>query len=214
MFICQYCDRNAQTIHSNRAHEIHCMENPNRKEKKPSYGMKGKKGISVGANQYTYGAIMSAETKEKLSKANTGKNHSLLAKIKISEARSKYLEEVGGGGFTHIKYYREKNIHGEEFVLRGTWELEVARQLNESNVLWVRKKYLRYIDEYEKTYTPDFYLPIQDRYIEVKGFLSDKDRKKLTLVEKYNNIDLIIIQGKNIDEVRRECHIRVIMPIL
>ena len=210
MFICQYCNREGKTIQSNRAHEIHCNLNPNRKEKAPSYGMKGKKG----SNQYTYGAVMSKETRKKLSNANMGRKHKVEAREKISKARSEYLEEVGGGGFTHIKYYSEKNIHGEEFKLRGTWELEIARQLNKSNILWVRKKYLKYFDEYEKTYTPDFYLPEKDQYIEVKGYFSERDEKKLTLVKKCNNINLILLHGKNIDEVKRECHIRVIMPIL
>ena len=42
-------------------------------------------------------------------------------------------------------------------------------------------------------YTPDFYLPKFDFYIEVKGFLYEKDKYKMLVAVNNTNLDLRII---------------------
>jgi len=158
--------------------------------------------------------IVSYETRKKISESKKGRLVSEKTRQLLSLKRSKYLEEVGGGGFTHIKWYKLKNNHNIEFILRGKWELLIGQLLNENNIHWIRKIYLQYHDEClcQRTYTPDFYIPEYDRYIEVKGYFSDKDKIKLHNVINENNIDLILIQQKDIENVH-ELIKKLIVPV-
>ena len=93
-------------------------------------------------------------------------------------------------GFRDIPYYKAKNIEGKEYSVRGSWELKVAKKLNELGIKWIRNhilKYKRPDESKERFYNPDFYLPDEDFYIEVKGYYSDKDKNKMQLVLKYNH---------------------------
>ena len=214
MNVCSYCGEIRKSEKSRIGHEVYCHSNPNRKIKKPSYGMKGKKGSNQFIKAKENGMPIPEGTMKGKPGTFKGKTHTNDTKEKISKSRSVYLEEVGGGGFTHIKFYNLKNINGEEFVLRGTWELEVAKIFNEHKILWVRKKYINYVDEYEKTYCPDFYLPSQDAYVEVKGYFSERDERKLKLVQEQNKISLILLKGKSLEDIKRECHLLVKIPVL
>ncbi len=143
---------------------------------------------------------------EKVSKSMKGmRGHSVSKETKerLSEARSKYLEENGSGGFKNVKWYKYKNILNQEFILRGKWELNVAKWLNNKNYIWIRKEYLKYVDNngIKRTYTPDFYLPVFDRYIEVKGYFSKIDKEKIKLVKEQNNIKLIMLFAKHIKKI-------------
>jgi len=121
----------------------------------------------------------------------------------LSERQSKFLEECGKSGFKHIKWYRIKNIKKEEFVLRGTYELRVAEYLNKNNIYWKRKIYIKYVDNegIKRTYTPDFYIPKYDTYIETKGYYSEMDKQKMERVVKQNNIDIIMIFKKDLENL-------------
>jgi hypothetical protein len=82
-------------------------------------------------------------------------------------------------------FYSCKNLNDEEFLVRGTWELNVAKQLNAQNILWTRDKKIEFLDlnGNQHTYTPDFYLPKTDEYIEVKGLFPEADKQKMDLVK-------------------------------
>ncbi len=126
-------------------------------------------------------------------------------KRKLSKIRSKFLEEKGGGGFKHIEWHEVENIDGEVFNTRGTWERDVAKLLNDEDILWKRKMYFKYDKEEEqekiRTYTPDFYIPENGLYLEIKGYFSEKDKRKLKLVRNQNDITLKIIHGKDKNEI-------------
>ena len=150
-------------------------------------------------NQY----IVSNEVRKKIATKKLGQHLSKETREKISTARSKYLENVGGGGFTVIKWYKLQNIKQEEFIVRGNWEREVGEILNNENIYWVRKKYLKYQkNNIIKTYSPDFYLPEHDLYIEVKGYYSQHDKEKIDLVRNQNSIKLILIFDKDLKIIR------------
>jgi hypothetical protein len=72
---CRYCGKTCKSINSKTQHELYCRSNPKKKQKVPSYGMVGKKGL--GENQFTKAKklglpvpIVSAETRKKLSESN------------------------------------------------------------------------------------------------------------------------------------------------
>ena len=213
MFKCSFCDKVINNKGSLVNHQNRCELNPNKKvfvSNFVEYNEKIKKGeiVKYNTNQVTKAKnegkihIVSEETRKKIGKSHKGKTISKEQKEKLSLYRSKILEELGIGGFKTIKWYKFKNINEEEFILRGRWELNVAEILNENKVYWIRKVYIPYIDSegIKRTYTPDFYLPNLDRYIEVKGYFSEKDQTKIELVKKQNDINLILIREKDFND--------------
>jgi len=117
------------------------------------------------------------ETKEKLSRANSGKNNGYI-KTKYFEVFCPYENKV--------------------LKVQGTWELKYANYLNENNIMWTRSrtinlKYKLFEEDYWHTYYPDFYLIDTQEYVEIKGYWwkSDDgridDKRKMKMVEKYNS---------------------------
>lgn len=125
-----------------------------------------------------------------------GKHHTAETKAYLSALQSSRIERAGHGGFRNVLYYKVQNIEGTEYSVRGTWELRVANYLNESNVLWIRNRPLKYRDCFgvERTYMPDFYLVGSNEYWEVKGYFSDKDKLKMQLVEAFNDIKIKVLR--------------------
>ena len=80
------------------------------------------------------------------------------------------------------KILYKSNIAGQ-VLLDGTWELKVARYLDDNKINWVRNvnrfPYIDYNNK-ERTYCPDFYLSDTDVYIEVKGYKTKLDECKWT----------------------------------
>ena len=74
---------------------------------------------------------------------------------------------------------------------RSKFELELAKKLGNNKVKfeYETKKFL-YIPK-PRTYTPDFYLPDTEIYIEAKGHLDKADRVKMALVkEQHKDLDI------------------------
>lgn len=172
--------------------------------------MKSKMGWARGLTKETDERVKRAAEEQKRLFAEgvtvnywEGKSLSAEHKEKLSIAQAKVLEEQNiSNRFQDIKYYKEKNINGEEFSLRGTYELKMALWLNENKILWVRKIYLKYIKgEDNKTYTPDFYLPEYDIYIETKGYYSEKDQDKMKLVLEQNQVNLKMVFTEDIKKI-------------
>jgi hypothetical protein len=209
---CKFCSKLCKNDNSLRNHERLCRANPNRQILKSNfieYHKKIKLGLvtKIATNQFTKAKlegkdwIIADSTRDKLSKSNIGRKHSVKTKEKLSKRRSAILEEIGGGGFTHIKYYETCNVLNEIYKVRGLWELNTAMWLTQQSILWKRKIYISYIDEQgvTRTYTPDFYLPKYNVYIEVKGYFSEKDKNKLEKVVSQNKIDLYMFRKPQID---------------
>lgn len=132
-------------------------------------------------------------------------------KEKISLLRSQQLNDIGPGGFKNIKWYKIKNIAGAEFTVRGTWELLIAKRLNEQNILWIRNKWIEYIDNIKRHYNTDFYLPNSNEYIEVKGYYSDKDKRKMKLViEQHPELVIYFINSDIFYSIEKDSSLSII----
>lgn len=60
-----------------------------------------------------------------------------------------------------------------------------SKQFNARGIAWERCKPLKYVlDGKTKNYTPDFYLPAFDLYVEIKGRWWGNDRNKMDAVIK------------------------------
>lgn len=124
-------------------------------------------------------------------------------KYKLSLAQTKILNEFEiTNNFKHVKYYKCKNLLGEEYNMRGLYEVKISNWLNANNITWTRGKKLNYIKEnVNKTYSPDFYLPEYDLFIETKGYYPECDQIKMKLVLEQNCINLRILFKETIDNL-------------
>lgn len=110
-----------------------------------------------------------------------GHKHTSESKEKISNAINKRYENgwlPKAGRCKKISYFSK--IAGN-VLLDGTWELKVAIYFDSLNINWIRNKnrfnYI-HLNGKKSTYTPDFYLPFSNTYIEVKGYETELDRCK------------------------------------
>ena len=116
---------------------------------------------------------------------------------KLRSIISQKHPNCGGQKQTHrSKIY---NINGECFNAESSYEVRVSNSLNENNILWIRPKFLWYIDSInnKRRYYPDFYLPEFDLYLDPKNnYLIDTDIEKIYKASEYNNVRIFIL-GKN-----------------
>jgi hypothetical protein len=84
---------------------------------------------------------------------------------------------------------QQKNV-----LLESSWEVEIAKLLDASNIKWIRPKPLEWFDGNKKRfYYPDFYLPEQNMYLDPKNpFCMERDKNKLNF---FKNANLPLVVG-------------------
>lgn len=132
--------------------------------------------------------------KNSISSANarigkTKNPHTPETKRKISEKRIAFLENNS----KHCEWYSICGIK-----VQGSLEKKLAEFFLKHNIEFERKK-LAY--QKHRRYTPDFYLPTYGFYIEVKGFLYEKDKEKYRNVLLENQVDIRIAFKNDIDNL-------------
>ena len=82
---------------------------------------------------------------------------------------------------------------------RSAWEANYARYLNFAKIKWEYEPKTFWFDGIKRgsrSYTPDFYLPEEDRYVEIKGWMDKKSRTKLKRMAKYYpDVDIELIDS-------------------
>lgn len=105
--------------------------------------------------------------------------------------------------FKHRK--KDYFYNGNHFI--SSYEVIVAKELDKNNIQWEKPKRFKYyenndINKSYHYYTPDFYLPKYDIYLDPKNdflinninpSLGYKDLDKIKWVEQYNNIKVIVL---------------------
>lgn len=91
------------------------------------------------------------------------------------------------GKSVNWKLIKYKNIY-----MRSTWEANFAKWLDLSGIKWEYepKAFELKINGKDTTYTPDFYLPEFDCYIEIKGWWRNDAKEKFLKFQKLNKIKL------------------------
>lgn len=88
-------------------------------------------------------------------------------------------------------YSRTKGGKREDLnntFFRSAWEANIARYFNFVGIKWQFEPKTFIFDTIRKgsvSYTPDFYLPEEDRWVEVKGWMDQKSITKLKRFKKY-----------------------------
>ena len=114
-------------------------------------------------------------------KARAGENsHRRGQTARTKEKLSKIASEMMAKG-TWPFSYRDKRIYEYKGVkLHGSWELKYAQFLDRFGIKWERPKvaFSYSFNGLVKKYTPDFYLPDSDEYVEIKGYEVPMDKAK------------------------------------
>lgn len=79
------------------------------------------------------------------------------------------------------QYYQSP--YQERIWLRSSYEIKYAEYLDRNNIDWLYE--CETFDLYDTTYTPDFYLIKEKRFIEIKGWMSEKAQDKIDVFRKY-----------------------------
>lgn len=206
--ICRYCGRICKNDNSLRNHERLCKENPDRQILVSNFikwnEYRRGKNLQKSSNQYKKTKetgciyVISDETRQKLSKASTGRYHTKESKEKISLRMKEVAKDNPNYSFSKNKYFKKEIING--FRMDSSWESIFANYLNKNNIKWIKnKKSFRYIFENEKhSYYPDFYLEDFDLYVEIKGRETERDKAKYKVVD-----NLLVLRAKEIDEINK-----------
>ena len=171
MIKCKYCDREF-TAKGVGTHQAYCIANPDAKVKAAT-----RTGIS-GGNQYTKGAVTSAETRAKMSASAKKQVWSEDRRAKLS-ASMKRAVASNPESYSSANRGRTKQIEYNGIKFQGNWELEfykfaIAQGFTVERVV----KQFPYVWNGQRSYIPDFYIAELDTYVEVKGYETERDRQK------------------------------------
>jgi hypothetical protein len=196
---CKYCDKECKSKISLIQHEIRCFENPNKIRTKHSEDTKNKLSKIMKVVNTNSTRVLSKESVDKIKQSSKEfnknywtdekrKEHSLLMSKIIKENPDSYsINNVSG---------RAKIVEYNGFKLKGSWELMIAKILDNLKIKWTNiiEPFPYFWNEEWHLYFPDFYLIDYNKYIEVKGYERERDLKKWECVK-----NLVVLKGKEIE---------------
>lgn len=126
-----------------------------------------KPGIGEKISKALKGRKFSEEHKQKLSKPKSQQ-----AKIKMSKNHADFSGKnnpmYGKTPIHHNGFYYDSPLQGKIY-LRSSYELAYVKYLDSIGELWYYE--IETFDLGSTTYTPDFFLPRIDKFIEIKGYM-------------------------------------------
>ena len=111
---------------------------------------------------------------------------------KMSETIMKKVEK----GTWHLSFSKSRTHEYKGVKLHGLWEVKFAMNLDDKNVEWRRptEKFPYEFEGKTRNYTPDFWVPEIDSYVEIKGYTTPKDEAKW----KQFPMKLIVLKGEDL----------------
>jgi len=149
-----------------------------------------KNAFKIGKRQYR--KIKKCLDCNKILKDNRSKR-CLKCVAKIRGIKMKGILTNPKCGFGKGKYYKK-------IWMRSSYEIAYAKYLDKNNIKWLYEP--QTFDLGNTTYTPDFYLPKINTYIEIKGWFSPIARKKYQLFKNYySQIKIKILYKNNLQKL-------------
>lgn len=183
---CKYCGAEKKNRNSLIQHEIRCSKNPKRIPVTiTGVNNKGHIAWNKGLTKYTDErvakngqAITNGYKSGKIQPLRGAQNPSSNPEVrkKISET----IRQKARNGEWHTSLATKMHHHYNGYDFDGKWEVAFAVYLDLCNIPYVRNsdRFPYTYNNQSSTYTPDFYLPATDEYIEIKGYSCGRDYAK------------------------------------
>ena len=115
---------------------------------------------------------------------------------KMSKTVMKKVEE----GTWHLSFSKSRTHEYKGIKFHGLWEVKFAMNLDSKNVVWRRptEKFQYIFEGKTRNYTPDFWIPELESYVEIKGYTTPKDEAKWSQFP----LKLIILKGEDLVQLR------------
>ena len=193
MLLCKFCNKQCKNDNSHRNHERLCALNPERQytafsdpnsnhRRNPD---RKNSNAFIKAKEEGREYVVPDKTRKKLSDAVKKRSDEWNKENgkRISEAVNKRV----AAGEWHTSLAKHMHIDYNGVDLHGSWELKYAQYLDANNIKWVRNRdsFHYNFDGKDRKYTPDFYLPDTDEYVEIKGYKTKKDEAKWSQFPKH-----------------------------
>lgn len=163
--------------------------------------LEGRKPWNTGLTTETSSVV--AATGKKISLSLAGKTlEQKVGAERANEIRAKNSQRMSGEG-NHMfgkpssgskMGYREDLGH----FVRSTWEADFARVLNLLEIEYEYEKETFPItlpDGTKTTYTPDFWIPSQGRFVEVKGWYTKKNHiKMVAFLDQHPDVPVVVLE--------------------
>lgn len=91
---------------------------------------------------------------------------------------------------------RGKRVEYKGITFRSSWEAAFAKWLDESGLTWQYegRKFLFTLDGRKRSYTPDFYVEEWGVWVDVKGYLTDEQARRIEAAKEQNpDLRLILL---------------------
>ncbi len=133
---------------------------------------------------HEYKEIRSAAAKKKKWSQEQRERHSQIVMKKVEE------------GTWHLSFSKSRTHEYKGVKFHGLWEVKFAMNLDDKNVEWRRptEKFQYTFEGKTRNYTPDFWIPEMDSYVEIKGYTTPKDEAKWSQFP----LKLVILKGEDL----------------
>lgn len=131
-------------------------------------------------------------TRKKIILKQTGKPLSEEHKASIAKSVYKKIENDSW----HLSFSKSRTHEYKGVKFHGLWEVKFAMNLDDKNVEWRRptEKFQYTFEGKIRNYTPDFWIPEMNSYIEIKGYTTPKDEAKWSQFP----LKLIVLKGEDL----------------
>lgn len=165
--------------------------------KQQSINMTGRyKGISNPKKRHPN------KLKGKPGRSHTEKEKQHQAKIMIGRlVGKKYPERCGKNNHMYGRSPPHGTGHGKrshymsplqgQVCFRSSYELAYAKYLDSIHELWMYE--METFDLVNTTYTPDFFLPRQEKFVEIKGYMTELGLQKINMFKEQYTWDLEVL---------------------
>lgn len=137
--------------------------------------------IRKGRPSSRRGCKLSEETKRKISESRIGENNPIF--------KSNKFYSRGNGD-----YYKTP-LQGVKF-LRSSYEIKYAQYLDSNKILWMYETETFNLGK--TSYTPDFFLPSENKFVEIKGWMKPEDKKKIEMFLEQYPWDLDVLMKEDL----------------
>jgi hypothetical protein len=131
-------------------------------------------------------------TREKIVSKQLGRPLSEVHRMNITNSVNKRIKEDSW----HLSFSKSRTHVYKGIKFHGLWEVKFAMNLDDKNVEWRRptEKFQYEFEGKTRNYTPDFWIPELESYVEIKGYTTSKDEAKW----KQFPLKLIILKGEDL----------------